>query len=172
MSYTIYSLDGKVNYDVIPVAVLKHFPNEKRDYKPFTQCKICLADSGLSVRLMAFEAIPDEESCMKAVFYAKNIPVSVEVCQDKTYKLKIGEKYADVNHFKIHFFSGEDLQGKYWGADFLLTEDIMFNANADFTFKNLEFLKGNIFKICEHGKRPHFGSYFPEDIGKFKIEKY
>lgn len=172
MPYTIYAVDGKVNYDVIPVAVLKNFPQEKRDYKPFTQCKICLSPMGLSVRLMTFEAIPDEKSCMRAVFCPENIPVSVDVCQNQTYTLKLGSEKADLPDFKTHFFKGEDLQGKYWGADFVLTEDIMKKVSPNFTFKGLTSLKGNIFKICEEGKRPHFGSYFPSDTGEFEVEKY
>ncbi len=179
MAYKILRVNGNVDFDVIPAAVIKNFPLEKRDYKPYTQAKAVLSLEGISVMLMAFEALPEEKSSVKIVFKFGEALFSAEVFADKSSEFYVNNENVS-NLFKTpHFFKGEDLQGKYWAADFTIPMDFIQKYNKDFSVQT-DKIEGNIYKLCL-GNRPHKGSYFPVDfekenpfsqLGIFETENY
>ena len=179
MAYKILRIKGKADFDVIPAAVLKCFPLEKRDYKPYTQAKAVISEEGITVRLMAFEALPEEKSSVKIIFKFSDSIFSAEVFADKNFVYKINNENKSDEIISPHFFTGEDLQGKYWAADFLIPMELIKNYDSKFSAEVNE-IEGNIYKLCD-GKRCHRGSYFPVDFvsedafknfGIFKTEKY
>ena len=179
MAYKILRVEKNMDFDVIPAAVIKNFPLEKRDYKPYTQAKIVILEKGLNIMLMAFEALPEEKSSVKIAFkFGKDI-FSAEFFANKNYAYKMNSENVKNNLLKPHFFTGEDLQGKYWAVDFLIPMEFIKNYDSKFSY-DIDEIEGNIYKLSS-GKRPHKGSYFMSDflnddefenMGIFKTEKY
>ncbi|MEG2916117.1 MAG: hypothetical protein RR839_06730 [Oscillospiraceae bacterium] len=173
MCYRISLTKENTNFDVLPVALIKNYPLEKRYYKPYTQAKLCFSSDGLSCQLMAFEAIPEKNSQLKLVLcFETDLPFIVDIYSDNRKTAKIGETDVE-DEVKFHFFNGEDLQGKYWGANITLDNSTIKKYFNDFVIANNKKISGNIFKLCENGEKVHYGSLYPVDFkSKNPYEQY
>lgn len=180
MTENIFLTNEKIDFDVLPVGIVKNFPLEKHDYKPYTQVKLCFSSEGFELQLLAFEAKPLKESKIMLVFVINNKKLVIEVFSNNEYSIKADE-IEFKEKVKYHFFTGEDLQGKYWGANLMISSSLLNEYFGNFLIKNGGQIKGNVFKICENSVKPHYGSLFQADfsvknlydqLGEFIITEY
>lgn len=123
MAYKINITSGAPKWDALPVAKLTEFPCGT-DYGIFSQAILCFEKGcGLKIRLWSFETKPDENSILSVALSSKDKSFFI------TCRLTYGKKVVlggDKNGFKhTESFSGEDLQGIYWGAVFELPLDAL-----------------------------------------------
>ena len=173
MSFKIFSVSNLSQLDSIPVAVIKHYPLEERDYKPYAQCNLCLDEQSLLLRMWAFEVLPPPGSEMRGVFYLfadqPQTALVVSLRPDGSCAFSLLEDGAEraVNApqgFVAHPHSGEDLQGVYWGSLIPLPLDWLSSLAGRVTTQAGDAFEGNFFKLCKGPEMVHYGSFFPADF--------
>ena len=106
MAFKVRLFHGSPDYESLHVAKLTCFPLERRDYKPYSQARVCFAPDGLHLQLLAFEAEPLPESSMMAFFsFAEKVPVSythLDVYKRQGFQRRI-LFYQIVTHLSIGF---------------------------------------------------------------------
>jgi len=173
MSFKVFRISGLSQLDSLPVAVIKDYPLEKRDYKPYAQCNICLDERSLFVRMWAFEVSPPEGSELRGVFYL--FPDKPEVALAVSFRpdsgcdfflLEGGEQRAinPPQGFAPHPHNGEDLQGIYWGGMASLPLDWLESLGGRVKLGPGDAFPGNFYKLCPGPAQEHKGSYFPADF--------
>ena len=191
MSFKVFRISALSQLDSLPVAVIKDYPLEKRDYKPYAQCNICLDEHTLFVRMWAFEVSPPEGSELRGVFYLfKDRPqtalvVSMRPDSGCDFSLLEDGKERAVNPpqgFSAHPPNGEDLQGIYWGTLAAIPLDWLQSLGGVLKLSGGDFFPGNFYKLCPGPAQEHKGSYFPADflgnpyceksMGRFLVAPY
>lgn len=154
------------DWETVYAAKLICFPFEKRDYKPFAQGRLCLCPEGLQVQMISFEVRPLaaesllESSCLVlALGRGKEAP-ALRIAADSTGRAMawLGENAAEPP--EIVPFTGEDLQGIYWGVKYCLGPEVLETVFA----RPLEVgdrIGGNLLTVCRGGDKPFFGSLYP-----------
>lgn len=168
MVFKISKVQGQPELDSLPVAKIIDYPLEKRDYKPFAQAIICLSEEGLLVRLWAFEATPEAESAVRTVLQLaperEGAPLlSVEALSGGKVTFLVDGAEWDAARLHLHPFTGEDLQGIYWGMDILFPQGLLAELYPGLTLLAGSRVLGNFYKLST-GARPHRGSFFPVDM--------
>ena len=134
--FPICRLKTRPQFDTLPVMKVTQYPLEPRDYKPFAQGLLAVDPQRLYIRLWAFETPPEPESRIICVLRDQQ-ELRIEAGPQA---LEITLDGKPIEALLAHPFTGEDLQGKYWGW--------------------LAELRGNLYKRSD-GKRPHTGSFYP-----------
>lgn len=152
MAFKVRIFPGTVDYEALHAAKLTDYPLESRDYKPFAQGRICFAQQGLHIQLLSFEAAPLPDSQLRAVL---RFPGQAQALEVAIY----GDRRPAEGPRGMAFqpFSGEDLQGVYWGGNITISPE----QYAPFTPGAQAVFQGNFYKICRNPARPHYGSYLP-----------
>ena len=176
MAFKVFRIAAPSEIDSVPVAVIKHYPLEKRDYKPYAQCNLCLCEDGLLLRMWAFEVSPPEGSELCAVLYLfpdkPDAALSVSLRPEGLYEIALlrGDASRFWRHddpppgFVLAPHSGEDLQGVYWGATAALPLDWLREVGGKVSLEPGESLRGNFYKLCPGPDWAHSGSFFPADF--------
>ena len=191
MPFKVCRVSGGARLDSLPVAVIKNYPLELRDYKPYAQCNICLDENNLLLRMWAFEVSPPQGSELRAVFYLfphrPDTALHVVIrpggeCEIALCANGIFTTQKPPDGFRLRPHNGEDLQGVYWGGLAHLPLSWL-DSLADGVGLSLggSFL-GNFYKLCEGPVFAHKGSYFPADyqsgcfgkksMGEFLVVSY
>ncbi|MEM1485405.1 hypothetical protein V6615_11070 [Oscillospiraceae bacterium PP1C4] len=169
MSFKVKLFSGAPDYETLHVAKLTCFPLEKRDYKPYSQARICFAEDGLHVQLLAFEAKPLPDSAMKAVFQLQPDLESLvlTLCANGHFHACLASESAQMPlNASVHTFTGEDLQGVYWGGNVLVPQAELDKCFPDFKVQKNSTFTGNLYKLCENPTKPHYGCFYPADFEK------
>lgn len=148
--FPICRLKARPQFDTLPVMKITLYPLEPRDYKPFAQGLLAVDPQRLYVRLWAFETPPEPESRIICVLRSDR-ELIVRAGPEQLELLLDGEP---TEALLAHPFTGEDLQGKYWGWLAELPADLLGELTPGRT------LRGNLYKLSD-GKRPHTGSFYP-----------
>ncbi len=151
MGFPICKVKGHPQFDTLPVMKIIHYPLEPRDYKPFAQGLLAVNEERLYIRLWAFETPPEPESRLLCLLRQDGEQLRVEVSPDGATVQKNGEEIAPLT---AHPFTGDDLQGRYWGCLLELPRTVLGQLVPG------EHVQGNLYK-CSSGQRPHIGSFFP-----------
>lgn len=162
MSFPICKVMGEPKFDILPVIKITDYPLEKRDYKPFAQCRIAVNEAALYLQLWAFEAKPEPMSQLQAVLYLHpkaEDPVVLTLQADGEAWLRMGDQAIPVEQYQVHPFRGDDLQGKYWGATVTLPLSLLEQL-GETALQSGSRLAGNFYKLCS-GEHPHKGSFTP-----------
>lgn len=167
MAYRVKRFSGEPDFEMLEAAVLFNFPLEKRDYKPYSQARVCIAQGGLYLQFHSFESQPPDGSAMVASFYfppsSGTLAVRIEKSGNNSVVWHVGDdKTREAPGASVHMFDGEDLQGVYWGADVFVGLD---SALMDALCPGADFL-GNFYKLCENEAHPHYGCFYPADFKK------
>ncbi len=195
MAFKISKVKERFSFDSLAVAKIVNYPFEKRDYKPFAQARVCLTPTRFVVRMWAFEATPiaditaavpemmNEDSfiCFQIGSFERYLSVSANANGVLYPELVCGneKKLLDPSVFETSDFTGEDLQGEYWGMQFSLNIEAL-NKLLGFDILENE-LKGNIYKACFNPNAEHIGALFgvksktvydPDSFGDFEITNY
>lgn len=195
MSFKISRVKERFSFDSLAVAKITNYPFEKRDYKPFTQARVCLTPTRFVVRMWAFEATPvanvtamvpemmkeDSFICFQIGSREKYLSVSANANGVLYPELVCGDDKTllDPEIFETSDFTGEDLQGEYWGMQFSCTiEKLSELLGVDITSDKLS---GNVYKACFNPSAEHIGALFglksktvydPDSFGDFVITNY
>ena len=173
MPFKVFRVSAPSQIDSIPVAVIKDYPLEARDYKPYAQCNICTDGTSLFLRMWAFEVSPPEGSEVRAVLYLfsgnPQLALSVSVYPEGRCSFSLLENGTPraVNPpqgFAPSPHSGEDLQGIYWGSLAALPLDWLEGLGGKLSLGAGESFRGNFYKLSSDPARTHKGSFFPADF--------
>lgn len=172
MPFQIFRVQNAAQLDSAPVALIAHYPLEKRDYKPYAQCNLCWSEDALLLRMWAFELSPPPGSRLMALLYLwgeqPEIALAVtmepeEPCSFSLYEEDSFHPIAPPEGFRLHPHSGEDLQGVYWGG--LAALPLSWLAQpGKIELEAGAALYGNFYKLCPGPERAHLGSAFPADL--------
>lgn len=170
MAFKVKLFPDGVDYESLHVAKLTNFPLEPRDYKPYSQARVSFASDGMHLQLLAFEATPLNESRMTAVFNLTPLYetgcVVAELFADGHFSAKFfsNDTGALIESASVHTFTGEDLQGVFWGGNIFLPMRSLKALFPNLVVARGQMFTGNLYKVCENSARPHFGSYYPADF--------
>lgn len=169
-TYKVSTVSGQPVFDSLPVAKITDYPLEKRDYKPFAQCILCIGEDSLHLRMWAFEVSPMPSSALCCVVYCFEDSRALEI------KFTHGENHditTDINiinggtaqpvsieSIQQHPHNGEDLQGVYWGQ----TVSLPLAAIGDIKLQAGKTCPGNFYKTCDVEPFIHKGSFSPADF--------
>lgn len=162
MAFKVCCLPGSPDFETLHAAKLTDFPLEKRDYKPFSQARICFSGEGLHVQFHAFEAESLPQSEIRAVLrLTPDSVLELSLFADGRWHILSGG--APVPEGILQPFSGEDLQGVYWGGTFTVPCRALERCFA-FAPRPGTAFAGNFYKLCQAPEKPHYGSFFPADF--------
>lgn len=173
MAFKVRLFPSEPDYETLHVAKLATFPLEKRDYKPYSQARVCFSHGGLCLQLLAFEAEPLPQSEMRAVFrFSADEPsLTLSIHADRQLRICRGEE--DVTAIlvaseaaSLHMFTGEDLQGVFWGGNLFVSAAVMKTYYPHFSPVKDAVFTGNLYKLCEGPEKPHSGCFYPADFSK------
>ena len=169
MSFKVFPISNLAELESLPVALIAHYPTERRDYKPYAQCNICLDGHTLFLRMWAFEVSPPPGSCLRCLLYIfpgrEYTALSVTIGPDNTSSFTLLENGGEqaVNPpegFIAHPHNGEDLQGIYWGSLIPLPIDWLQSLGGAVNTQAGSRFYGNFYKLCPGPKMAHSGSFF------------
>lgn len=171
MAFKVKRFEGTPDFEMLEAAKLFHFPLEERDYKPYSQARVCFSPKGLHVQFHSFESAPLPASAMEAVFVfagnERSLLVTLRLMKNGEnrafYRLEGTQEEDTFTNVYIHPFDGEDLQGVFWGGNIQVDLSQVFPAFEP--NPGTRFL-GNFYKICEDPARAHYGSFYPADFAK------
>lgn len=173
MAFQICTVTGAQGLDALPVAKITGYPMEERDYRPFAQAILCVdkETSRLILRMWAFEVSPLPGSELRAVLYlfAQNPALALHctaVMQEDgvpAYSALLkGKSTPEKTASSVfHAYSGEDLQGVYWGMECALPISALEELGGSVLLAPGDSFPGNFYKTCPHPERPHYGSFTP-----------
>lgn len=166
MAFKVRLFPGAPDYETLHVAKLTCFPLETRDYRPYSQVRICFAADALHLQLLSFESKPLPDSRMEAVIQLADAspPLRLSLQADRSSTASVGDASEPLDGVLVHAFEGEDLQGVYWGGNIILPSHILGHCANGFSALPGAAFRGNFYKICENPQRPHYGCYFPTDF--------
>ena len=105
----------------------------------------------LYLRLWAFETPPEPESRILLVLRHAGRTLTAAAGPEGVSAALDGAPCAPL---ACHPFTGDDLQGRYWGWLAEYPADLLGELAPG------DSLTGNLYK-CSDGRRPHLGSFFP-----------
>ena len=174
MPFKVFRITSLSELDTLPVAVIKHYPLEKRDYKPYAQCSICLDSASLFVRMWAFEVSPPDGSELLGLFYLfaqnRELALGLSLRPDGSCAFYLREQAGGERPlnpppgFALHPHNGEDLQGVYWGGLTALPFDWLEGLGGPLSLDAGSEFYGNFYKLCPGPQMAHSGSFFPADF--------
>ena len=172
MVLKVRRFSGMPDFEELPVAKLTRFPLEPREYKPYSQVRICFDGEGaLHVQLLSFEAHPLPESAMEAIFRFPGSQDFLSFSLNSLGEFSIRTGDADfTTRSSGHYIPGEDLQGIYWGGNLCFPGKLLERQFPGFAPLPGSRFSGNFYKVCDAPQRPHWGSFFPADFSHARTE--
>lgn len=150
------------DWETVYAAKLICFPFERRDYKPFAQGRLCLCPDGLHVQLLSFEVCPlvsetvQDSSCLTlALRQGEGTPL-LRLTADSTGRALALLGETPIQPPEITPFTGEDLQGIYWGVKYCLSPALFSRP-----LQAGDRIWGNMITSCLGGDKPYFGTLYP-----------
>ncbi len=166
MAFKVRLFPGAPDYETLHVAKLTCFPLETRDYRPYSQVRICFAADALHLQFLSFESKPLPNSRMEAIlqFLDAGPPLRLSLQADGASMASAGDGSEPLDGVLVHTFEGEDLQGVYWGGNIIVSSHILGRCASGFSALPGATFRGNFYKTCENSRRPHYGCFFPADF--------
>ncbi len=170
----ISKVSGQPNFEAMQVFKVIDYPLEPRDYKPYAQTRLCVADGDFIVSMWAFEAEPSRQSRLMGVFDLGAAVLAIQTSPaggalvqriDRGDQNKIPQSLTE-QEVHIHSYMGEDLQGIYWATTVRIKKEALKNRFEVELENGTRFL-GNVYKLCEDGQWTHKGSLFPAQFEPF-----
>ena len=178
MEFAISILKEYPKWDSLSVIKLTAFPYEKEGFKPFSQARICFVqDKGMYARLWAFDVDPITASTPQTLFEGNALVLQLAPGQDASAPyLEIAANAGGVftfctargqttltqgapAGFTLKEFTGEDLQGEYWGWEVFVPLACFRSLDPSFSIQEHQPLRGNLLKVCLDARYKHIGSY-------------
>lgn len=174
MSFKISLIDGKPEWDSLPVAKIVTYPLEPRDYKPFAQARLCISPESIWVRMWAFEAqpsptsalmvrmnlFPEQSDCFFSLSASRDGKTVNEVYENGTTSPMAARMILP----RVKAFQSEDLQGIYWGAVFELPRALLPKLYGSNALPAGKAVRGNFYKIDADPCSEHYGCFYPVDF--------
>ncbi len=168
----------KIPQSALGIFKVNEYPFEQRDFKPFALARLCILDDEFLVaRMWSFEVEP-KGSCL-ALAVGGNSSFLVFTANEKgVVTAQNCDKTALDETFHTHFFTGEDLQGIYWGCEIKIPLSLL-EEKTGFKLADRK-IHLNVYKTASSGKE-HFGGvvtpqkpdlFCPDSLGEFEITLY
>lgn len=152
--------------DELPVAKIVNFKgSDDINNNVYAQGRLCYVKNiGLVVRLWIFEASPaNARSQMTFCLNGDKGNLVLAFSHDGVVQCSVSGKV--VAPPTVNYFEAEDLQGEYWGGQFVFDDEFLQdNLYSDLNFSIGNVLYGNIITFVNTK-----GSLFEEEIGKFVL---
>lgn len=166
MHYKVCVFDSIPQMDELPVAKIVNFDgSDNINDHIYAQGRVCyVRDVGMVVRIWAFEAIPMCDSS-QITFCLKGDKADLVLAFSYSGVVQCFISGEVVAPPTVTYFESEDLQGEYWGGQFLL--DNIFLEKYVFSTVPLEVgdsVKANMITFIKTK-----GSLFKEDFGEFAL---
>lgn len=167
MGFQVCCFPNAPDYESLQAAKIGDYPLEQRDYKPYAQARICFSAEGLHVHLTSFEAESLPSSCILAVVRMKDTQpaITASLYADGRYSVTLSSG-GELEGCLLLPFTGEDLQGVYWGGAFTIPYASLEQLPGGFQLIKGASFQGNFYKVCKDERKPHYGSFFPADFEK------
>ena len=168
MNFKVCMFDQMPPWDSLPVAKLSYFPDSTDiNQNIFGQGRLCyVAGTGLVVRLWLFEAPPyHKDSLLTLTFVGANGPLQVFFMQGEQAAYFSSE--ADRGSLVVDSFAGEDLQGEYWGGQFVLDDYFLQKQLGKGQIAPNKIIRGNLMS-----RAYTVGRLFPDEYGEFLLVNY
>jgi len=165
MQYKICVFDNMPEMDELPVGKIVYFPDSNDiNNNIYAQARICyVTDIGLIVRIWVFESKPFSVSGQVTLdLKGEKGDITVAFSYSKIVQcFANGKTIAPCP--QVSFFESEDLQGEYWGGQFVLDNEFLNRFLCEnVPLKIGDFFIGNITTFVKTK-----GSLFDLENGKF-----
>ena len=153
--------------DSMPVMKVLRYPLERADFKPFAQARMCYLDGqGIFLMMWSFEVQPicrgdDNDSFL--IFKAQvagEQEICIKVNRQGVYRFTVNGWEHSTDEIPCKMFTGEDLQGIYWGCELFITNSLLKSIYGVTNLETGHMIKGNIFKTCDDSTFRHHGCLF------------
>lgn len=164
MSYTIRLLEGEPSFDSLEVIKLRCTTDIPINDRIFAQAQLGRTREAFFARIWSFEPTPapGAKLILTLSYGGRTLTVTVDANQ-KAALLANGEDRSDV--LAAYAVSGEDLQGEYWGAGFVIPAEAFVSALGLDAIDSPAVLRGNILR--EHPGRS--AAFADADEGEFYL---
>lgn len=169
-----------ITWDYLPVIKIINYPWEQSARKIYAQARLAYKiNFGLTIRMWSFETNPIsnvmknynydlyKDSLLSLALENKQKRLSVSFNKNGNYIINkntnVKEKDIITDNIDFNCFNGEDLQGIYWGAEFLFSDEF-FKKNLDLNIKNGEKFKINFIKNSYNENYFHCGGFVAVDV--------
>ena len=169
-----------ITWDYLPVIKIINYPWEQSAIKIYAQSRLAYRiNYGLIIRMWSFESHPIsnvmknynydlyKDSLLTLVLANKQKHLFISFNKNGSYIINknTNVKENDIIFYDINFncFNGEDLQGVYWGAEFLL-DDAFLEKNLGLKIKNDAGFKINFIKNSYNENYCHCGGFVEVDL--------
>ena len=169
-----------ITWDYLPVIKIINYPWEQSAIKIYAQARLAYKiNFGLTIRMWSFETTPIsnvmknynydlyKDSLLTLALENKQKHLFVSFNKNGNYIINkhtnVKEKDIIIDDIDFNCFNGEDLQGVYWGAEFLLSNAFL-KKNLDLNVKNGEKFKINFIKNSYNENYFHCGGFVEVDV--------
>lgn len=167
MRFSISRTDVLPDMDSMPVMKVLHYPLEPADFKPFAQARMCyLTNQGLFLMMWSFEVNPicrgdDNDSFLILKLRIEDgKEICVKVNRHGVYRFTVDGGLRRPDDIRCKMFTGEDLQGIYWGCELFFTDSLIKSIDGVTNLSPGHKIEGNIFKTCDDPAFRHHGCLF------------
>ena len=177
MPYPISILPEYPKWDALSVLKLNTFPFAQDEFRPFSQCRLCLVENqGFYLRMWAFDVHPLSASIGEDLFQGDVLLCKFALSKEGAYLELSADSQGqfilrlvkadgsllplDDDAFSLRSFTGEDLQGEYWGFEAFLPLSL-FSLLGNATFQAGSLFYANFWKVCLHPGSTHIGAFYP-----------
>lgn len=115
MRLTMPRFAGEPQFDRLPVQILRCSADTPPNDRIYAQGQICRTDGQVFARIWTFESAPAPQVCLVAAFAANGRTVEARAAAGGETALLLNGVPAE-GKLTAYLFSGEDLQGVFWGA--------------------------------------------------------
>lgn len=172
--FQVSMISGEPVWDSIPAAKIINYPLEKADYKPYAQARICSGQDDIFLQMLSFEVEPSPKSILAAAFclFPEKYPrryffLSTNRAGSLNCRFideESGKSCDIARKVAARVFSGSDLQGIYWCAEFTLPLSLTEKYYGELSLSKGSVMSGNFYKLCDDAERPHYGCFYPVDF--------
>lgn len=169
LQFPVSIIEGEPAWDSLPAAKIRNYSRRTGNMKPYVQAKVCMSERRMYIRMLSFEVNPDPESRVMAdISFEDGKYLSFSTNREGQFRMeKIDEKSGTredcSERANIRISSGEDEQGIYWCADFVMYVPEIESMFPGFSVRSGMAVKGNFYKI-KSGENGHEGSWNPVDF--------
>ncbi len=168
--FLISIMDEEPRLDTMPVLKTTEYPWTQDSFRPLCYCRCAVCRGrGVLFDLQAFERDPAvhetgellDDSCAAVTFrfFAGGLlTVAVNAAQD--YRVYLDGEPIECA-LSVRGYSGVDEQGWYWGARFLLPDELLSRVYGESEIRDGHRMEGNIFKFKRTGSRAYIGAVAP-----------
>lgn len=168
--YNIFSFNGQIPWDSVPVLKTSIYPFTSGAYKPYGLTSICRSGNDLVVRILDFcilsKDISDSNMAYLSISDGKH-GLLLSISQSGICKISGCDDVNIISSNKYilaaRWFEGNDNLGVYWGSDIIIPGDIITKL-LGYSPSSSGKLYCNFITSCTDENHFHYGCTFEPSI--------